>query len=88
VALRRVAPSRVRQRREEDDETRRSMRRRSQPKTRITRQRLRRLVGEHEVEDDTSGDTTGSVYQRGRARLPKRPIPVAQRSLIKPKGTR
>jgi hypothetical protein len=40
------------------------------------------------VEDDTSGDSIGSVYQRGRARLPERPIPVAQRPLIKPEGTR
>jgi hypothetical protein len=43
--------------------------------------------GKHEA-DDTSGDTIGSVYQRGCARLPERPIPVAQRPLIKPEGTR
>jgi hypothetical protein len=43
--------------------------------------------GEHEA-DDTSGDTIGSVYQRGRTRLSEGPIPVAQRPLIKPEGTR
>jgi hypothetical protein len=81
-----------RARQEEESTRRRSWprrsrpRRRSHPRMRITSRRLRRLVGEHEA-DDTSGDTIGSVYQQGRARLPERPIPVAQRLLIKPEGT-
>jgi hypothetical protein len=40
--------------------------------------------GEHKEEED---DTTG-VSERGRSRLPNRPIPIAQRPLIKPVGTR
>jgi hypothetical protein len=42
---------------------------------------------EREEEDDmTGGDSSGTIWQRGRSRLPDRPIPVSLRQLIKPSG--